>query len=208
MPQLPRSPSRDRPRDPGTRGWAGLAVLLAACCAFGLTLAAVKGDGTGWRFVVGNLSAPYAIPPLLAGRRADDAFAAAWRGVAAVTATLLGFYLWEAVVLGLVTRNGAAHVLLVAVLGVVLGAAFGVLGWRSRRRMTAILALAVATPFVVEPAVQVLPGRLGNLRGDPTALHHYPYIFAVEVVLGCLGAVLLSGSSVPGRTVPATRPGT
>lgn len=177
-------------RDPSRRGALNMLTILGACCAFGLALAAIKGDGAGWRFVVGNLSAPYVIPPLLAGRAAPTTAAAVGRGVAAVTATLLGFYLWEAAAFALVTRDSAPHVLLITALGTALGASFGALGSRTRRAMRGIVALSIATPFLLEPVVQVLPGRLGNLRGDPAALQHYPYIFLAEVILGTIGALL------------------
>jgi hypothetical protein len=168
-----------------------LAAVLLACCAYGLALAVLKGDVAGWRFVVGNLSAPYVIPPFLLGRSAASKARALGAGAAAVVTTLAGFYLWEAAAFDLINRHTVAHVVLITALGLLLGPVFGLLGWISRRRLTGVVVLALVTPFLAEPLVQVLPGQLGNLRGDPVALRQYPYIFAAETILGCAGVLLL-----------------
>src|ERR1700712_3955456 len=139
--------ARMRMSEPPRPGRPLLPAILLACCGYGLALAAIKGDGSGWRFVVGNLSAPYVIPPFLLGRSFRTRTAALISGAAAVVATLTGFYLWEGAAFDLVNRHTAAHIVLVTALGLVLGPVFGLLGWRSGQKMTSVVALALATPF-------------------------------------------------------------
>lgn len=167
-----------------------LAVALASASLYGLLLAVVKGDDAGWRFVVGNLSAPYVLPSFLLGRRTSRINWGAALGVAAAETTLVGFYVWEGLAFDLVTKHSVAHITVVAVLALMLGGAYGGLGALSRRTPP-VAGLLLALPFFIEPLVQILPGRLGDLRGDPNALRDFPYIFVLEALLGCIIALVL-----------------
>ena len=78
-----------------------LAALLVGGFAFGLAMAAIKGQDPGVRDAVGNMSAPWVLLPFLAGTRYSRILHSAWAGVAITLAAFFGFYLAEAAILDL-----------------------------------------------------------------------------------------------------------
>src|ERR671922_1750016 len=77
-------------------------VVLAAAALFGVVMSVVKGNDTGIRDDIGNLSAPWLLLPFLtaaAMRRRTVSGAAL--GLAATLAGLTGFYVADAFVLDL-----------------------------------------------------------------------------------------------------------
>src|SRR6476661_797641 len=73
-----------------------LAWVLLAAVAFGVLVAALKGQDAGVRDTLGNLSAPWVLVPFLAGARFTRVRSGALAGAAATLAALLGFYVAEA----------------------------------------------------------------------------------------------------------------
>src|SRR3954468_14744616 len=75
-------------------------VVVAAAVAMGLALGFVKGDSTGLRAAVGNLSAPWLLIGLYAGFMASTLRRGAAAGLAATGISLVAFYAALTVVLG------------------------------------------------------------------------------------------------------------
>jgi hypothetical protein len=78
-----------------------LTVLVLGSVAFGVIMAAIKGQDVGVRDALGNLSAPWIVIPFLAGMRCTSVWRATLVGIATTLASLLGFYVAEAAILDL-----------------------------------------------------------------------------------------------------------
>ena len=170
----------------------GIARFVLGAIAFGVVVAAVKGQESGVRDALGNLSAPWVLVPFLAGSR----FLSVWRGaavgVAVTLAAFLGFYVAEAAILDLGPHPWYVDLKLTVgwnvyeSWGIVSGMLYGALGalWSSRRSVTAAAAVGVA--FVAEPLIVLLLWRAG-VWGDGGLLLHYPWMWSAEVLVGFAG---------------------
>jgi hypothetical protein len=177
---------------PGTRR---LVPLLLAAIAFGVVMAVIKGQETGARDALGNLSAPWALLPFLAGTRCRGPLAGALVGVLTTSAAFLGFYSAEAAILDLGSHPwyvdlrltlGSGHVY--ELWGTVSGLAFGALGavWATSR--SALAGVAVGLVFVCEPAI-VWVLKDADVWGGGGLFEH-AWIWIGEILLG-LGAILV-----------------
>lgn len=190
-------PSRERDdggfmasRPLGTRtGSRELALLLVLGFAFGLVMAAIKGQDAGVRDAVGNMSAPWVLLPFLAGTRSSRILHSALAGVAITLAAFFGFYLAEAAILDLGPLPwytdlrltlGSGHVY--EVWGVASGLVYGALGglWRVRSLAAAPIALGLA--FICEPAAVLAVERTGFWGGG--GLLDYRWLWITEVTIG------------------------
>jgi hypothetical protein len=177
-----------------------LALLLLAALAFGAAMAAVKGQATGARDAIGNLSAPWVVLPFVAGAQCKRLRVAVLAGVAVTEVALLGFYLAEAAVLDLGPHPWYVDVRLALGTfniyeqwGLLSGALYGVLGalWVTRRVRAAPIAVALA--FVIEPLIVAVTTR-ANLWGGGGLLER-PWLWSAEIAIGlALGVVTLTRS--------------
>lgn len=171
------------------------AVLLAA--VFGFVVAAAKGNGAGVRSAAGNTSAPWLLLPFVAAalipvRRVRSA--AAFGLVVSLTA-LSAFYLADTWVLALGPHDWPTDLRLTVtagrryfVLALLSGPVFGALGGRWQRHPRSVpLTSAAVAPFLLEPlaVLAVQRAQTGVRYLD------YPAVWVVEVVAGCLLAVVL-----------------
>jgi hypothetical protein len=171
------------------------AVLFVAL-AFGITLSIVKGNGSGVRDTIGNISAPWLLLPFVAGallsrgRSSTGAFV----GVLATFTALAGFYVTNAFVLDLgphplpddvrLAVEGGQRYFALALLS---GPAFGALGgwWQQHRSMA--LAVMVTSLLIFEPLVWVSYARTSPARFD-----NHPAVWAAEVVVGLVACVFVA----------------
>src|SRR4051812_30919620 len=116
--------------------------LLALAVAFGVVMAVIKGQDSGARDAIGNMSAPWVVLPFLAGMTRARPWQSALAGIAVTLAAFIGFYSAEAAVLDLGPHPwyvdlrltlGSGHVY--ETWGIASGALYGVLGgiWAARR---------------------------------------------------------------------------
>ncbi|MGO9660500.1 MAG: DUF6518 family protein [Acidimicrobiales bacterium] len=163
-------------------------LLLCGSCAFGVLDALVKGHHGGVRNAIGNVSAPWAIMPLLAAalvipRRAVSGAVA---GAVASVATLASFSLVRAGGLdmagggGLVVALGNRWFISGLVGGLVLGAGAG---WLVARERWAPLIAITAALLMLEPAARLVWAAtkkepLGTYVPDPV-------VWALEIAGGC-----------------------
>jgi hypothetical protein len=172
-----------------------LALLLLAGVAFGVLVAAIKGQDTGYRDTLGNTSAPWVVVPFLAGTRYRRVWHATLVGIATTLAAFLGFYVAEAAVLDLGDHSwmtdlrltlGSGHVY--EKWGVLSGALYGALGglWASRSFRAG--AVGVGLAFVCEPLIVLFLNREGIWAGD---LLQHRWIWVSEVLVG-LAAVAVA----------------
>jgi hypothetical protein len=166
-----------------------LAFLLVGAAAFGVVMAAIKGQDVGVRDALGNLSAPWIVIPFLAGARSPSIWRATLIGVATTLASLLGFYMAEAVILDLGPhpwyidlKLTAGSVNIYEQWGVFSGALSGALGglWAARRSVAA--AAVVGLAFVVEPGITLVTSRAGIWGGG--GLLDYPWLWVSEILVG------------------------
>jgi hypothetical protein len=176
-----------------------MAAVFGLAAAFGIVSAVVKGDGSGLRDAIGNVSAVWLLLPFLAAAAggARRLASAALAGLAATLVALCGFYFAESFVLELgphpwltdlaLTMGTVRHYAEFALLS---GPVFGALGhvWRQRHSLAAAGLLASA--FVLEPAVWWLYGReVGGGAAYPVP--GYPALWVGEIALGIAGFALL-----------------
>jgi hypothetical protein len=162
--------------------------LLAGFCAFGVLDAIVKGHHGGVRNAIGNVSAPWAIVPLLAGalvipRRPVSGAVA---GAVASVATLASFSLVGAGGLDMAGRGGLAVALgnrwfiLGLVGGLVLGA--GAAWFVARRRRGSLVAI-IAALMMLEPVARLVWAATKN---NPLGTYvPDPVVWVLEIVGGC-----------------------
>jgi hypothetical protein len=173
------------------RGVAITRFVLGAI-AFGVVVAVVKGQDSGVRDALGNLSAPWVLVPFLAGSRFRIVWRGAAVGVAVTLAAFLGFYVAEAAILDLGPHPWYVDLKLTVgwnvyeSWGIVSGLLYGALGalWSSRRSVIAAAAVGVA--FVAEPLIVLLLWRAGVWGGGGLLLH-YPWMWSAEVLVGLAG---------------------
>lgn len=170
------------------------AGLVLGALLFGVAVAAIKGQDTGVRDALGNLSAPWVLIPFLAGARSRNVWRGAVFGVAVTLAAFLGFYLAEAAILDLGPHPWYVDVQLTVrwnvyeTWGIASGVLYGALGalWSSRRSPAA--ATAVGLAFVAEPLVVLLLRDDGIWGGE---LLRYSWLWSGEVLVG-LAAIAYS----------------
>jgi hypothetical protein len=183
-----------------------LAVLLAAF-AFGAAAALLKGQGSGVRSVLGNMSAPWLMVAFLAGTRSRSLRIGGALGLAATAMALSGFYLAFALSADLGDHGFAGDLYLTLstgnsryfVAGLVSGPAFGAVGawWNANRSARA--SIGVGLLLLGEPLVIALTrnvGALARLVGD-WGSSPGPYI--AEFILGLL---VLAATYVIGQLRP------
>jgi uncharacterized protein DUF6518 len=162
--------------------------LLLGGLAFGVVVAVVKGQADDVRNALGNTSAPWVVPPFIAGMSYGRALHGALAGVAVTIAAFLGFYVAEAVILDLGPHPWYVDLQLTVgtiyiyeKFGLVSGLVYGALGslWASRRLVAA--AVAVGLAFVAEPVVVYALSRAG-LWG--ASLARYPGLWIAEAIVG------------------------
>jgi hypothetical protein len=178
-----------------------LAEILLAGLAFGVLVAAVKGQQSGVRDALGNTSAPWVVVPFLAGARYRRLWQGALGGLAATLAAFLGFYLAEAAILDLGAHPWYADLQLTLgsgrvyeTWGLLSGSIYGALGalWASRALLVAPIAVGLA--FICEPLIVLLLWRAG-IWGDGGLLLRYSWLWIAEVALGLAGiAYVVAGA--------------
>jgi hypothetical protein len=175
------------------RTWS---VIFFGALGFGVTVALVKGQDSGFRDVLGNTSAPWLVPPFCAGLYARSVVRGALAGVAVTAVAFAGFYIAEAVVLDLGPHPWYVDLRLTAGYlnpyeraGVLSGALYGALGYSWATRHAVVAALALGLGFVAEPAIVYCVSR-AHVWGDGGLLA-YPTIWVSEIVIGCAALALL-----------------
>lgn len=183
-------------------------LFLAAAVLFGAVESILKGNGSGVRDGIGNLSAPWVMVPFAAGAagaRGRIAFGAAI-GLVTTLAALLGFYLANAFVLdlgphssvhdlGLTLGAGTLWFKAGAVSGPVMGAAGA---WAARAGRFAVAAVIVAT-VLFEPVAVYLAyrGSGGFFAGGNGAWNG---VYAGEAIVGAVAAAALLSARARRRT--------
>jgi MFS family permease len=164
-------------------------LLFVVASAFGVIDAKVKGHHGNVRNAIGNVSAPWASLPMLAGafvlpRRLR---AGGLAGPAVSVAALASYSLVRAGGLHLGGQGGAVSVaenrwFLAGLLG---GVVLGVVGsWFAARIGWRLLMTMVASLLVLEPAARVL---WAITKGDPArTLVPNPAVWLVEILCGCV----------------------
>jgi hypothetical protein len=180
------------------RIWRTAVVLLGAL-AFGVLAAVVKGNESGWRDGVGNLSAPWLVVPMLAAAAGTRArvWVGALIGVVATVAALAGFYLANAFVLNLGPHSVLHGVVLTlssgalyARAGLLSGPVMGALGVWAGRRGRRLLTAIVAGLLCLEPFATYAFSRASN-RWWAAGGGAWDGVYAAECVVGLgLAAVL------------------
>jgi hypothetical protein len=181
-----------------------LALALIGAALFGVAMSLFKGNGSGVRDDVGNLSAPWLLVPFfaaaVAGRRSSVAAAV---GLAASSTALISFYVANAFVLDLGTHSVVTDIRLVFVArwflwslvsGPVLGAVGGI--WS---RGVSSAGIAVTALLVAEPVFWAIADRTGGIGAfafEPSLL-----VSLGEATVGVLGCTCML---VHGRTPLAT----
>jgi hypothetical protein len=175
-----------------------IAAVLAAALAFGVLAAVIKGNGSGWRDGVGNLSAPWLIVPMVAAAMtARRTWLGAVIGMLATVAALVGFYLANAFVLDLGAHStlrdlgltlGSGTFYLRA--GLVSGPVMGMLGvWAARRGRRFLVAIAAGLlcfePLLTYVFTTVTHGWWAAGNGA------FDGVYAAESVFGLLVAAVL-----------------
>jgi len=173
------------------RKWRSVGFYVLTAVAFGVAVAAIKGQDTGVRDVLGNLSAPWVVVPFLAGSRVRGPWRGALLGVGVTLAAFLGFYVAEAAILDLGRHPWYADLQLTThwnvyeTWGIVSGLVYGALGaiWAGRRSVVALASVGLA--FAAEPLVVLILERRGIWAGGE--LFRYRWLWAGEVLVGLAG---------------------
>jgi hypothetical protein len=175
------------------RTWS---VILMAAFGFGVAVAIVKGQDSGFRDVLGNTSAPWLVPPFCGGLYTRSIVRGAMAGVAVTAVAFVGFYIAEAAVLDLGPHPWYVDLRLTAGYlnpyeraGAASGALYGALGYAWGARHATVAALALGLAFVAEPAIVYCVSRT-HIWGDGGLLA-YPSIWVSEIVIGCAALALL-----------------
>ncbi|MEA2484081.1 MAG: hypothetical protein QOC55_2028 [Thermoleophilaceae bacterium] len=170
-------------------------VFVAAVC-FGVGAAIVKGQDAGIRDVLGNTSAPWILPPFIAGMATRRSWHGAAAGALATSAAFAAFYVAEAFILDLGPHPWYVDLRLTAgtlnpyeKLGFVSGALYGALGYAWAARRSRWAPLAVGGAFVAEPLIVLMVVRT-HVWGGGSLLAH-PVIWVTEMAVGVLLTVAL-----------------
>jgi hypothetical protein len=173
-----------------------LFLILLAAAAFGAAMAVLKGNGSGIRDDIGNLSAPWLLLPFAAGAALrGGVLAGAAAGLAGTFAALAAFNLANAFVLDLGPHSTVASIQLTFTVywfwrGLLSGPLFGALGAVWRARGMPAWGLAVILLLDAEPlfwaAVRPL-GGVANFAFAPAAAVSLGE--AMTGVVACLCAV-------------------
>lgn len=175
-------------------------VVLLAAAAFGVAMAAIKGQGTGARDALGNVSAPWLLLAFIAGATAARGrlLSAAAAGITASLAALLSFYVAESRLLDLGAHSWLVDLRLAVVAGriyiataLMSGPIFGVLGGVWSRRRAPLVGLTVGAMFVLEPVAVWLVEHWQGSVASTGLLTQYPWLWGGEIVLGLAGSTLL-----------------
>jgi hypothetical protein len=188
----------EQPPSPKLARLAAMIMLLAVI--FGVAMAWLKGNGSGVRDAVGNMSALWLLLPFAAGAAAGArrVAAGAAAGLAATLAALVGFYLAESFVLDLGPHPWLTDLALTmgairryAEAALLTGPAFGALGWWWQRRRSLAAAGLLAAAFVLEPLAWWLYGQhIGGGAAYPVP--GYPAVWLGEIAVGLTGFALLA----------------
>jgi hypothetical protein len=179
-------------------GTARVIGVLVGAIALGALYSVLRGDASGVRDLLSNVSAPWLALPLLSGRFASSErpWRGAFIGVLATVGALAAFELTGSFVFDLGQHRTVAEVLrtleqdsTLLRIGTVSGAVFGALGsWLGRTRSTAVLGVCAGL-FMLEP---VAWAATAVWRHVPVSVNspYYP-IWGAEAASGlALAAVL------------------
>jgi hypothetical protein len=187
-----------------TRSRRNLAIAASGALAFGVGVSIFKGNGSGVRDAIGNLSAPWLILPFAAGAGAGGGRVGRGALVGALVSLLAlgGFYFANSFVLALGAHPwlldlrlafGEGYFFRFAALS---GPIFGGLGgWWTRSRSRA-LAVAVAALLVFEPLAWL---AYSKIQGLALVYGYAEPVWAVEVLVGIAVCALLARGLRPRR---------
>lgn len=181
--------------------------LAVAALAFGVVESVIKGNGSGVRDGIGNLSAPWVILPLVAAAAVArrSILPGAVIGLLTTMTALVGFYLANAFVLDLGPHSTVHDIGLTLNVGnlwfkagVVSGPIMGAAGaWVMRRGRFAVAAtvagIALFEPLAVYLAYLASNGRFAAGNGE------WNSVYGVEAVLGAIAAGALWRARITGR---------
>jgi hypothetical protein len=182
-------------------------VVLMAALVLGAAAALLKGEGSGVRDVLGNLSAPWLMVAFLAGGRSRSLWVGGALGLTATLMALAGFCLAFAFAADLGDHGFAGDVYLALransryFLGaLVSGPTFGVIGawWIARRSARASIwigLLLICEPLAIALISNV--GSLARLAGGWAESDPRPYIGEFLLGLAVLAAGYLIGQLRP-----------
>ncbi len=146
-------------------------MLVLAALAFGAAMSVTKGNDTGVRDDIGNLSAPWLLLPFFAGTAMRGrAFAGAAAGLVSTLAALAAFYVANAFVLDLGPHSLVNEVRLTISWywfprGLISGLVFGALGALWRRHEYPTLGAGVVLVLALEPLFWSFVHRAGGVAG-------------------------------------------
>jgi hypothetical protein len=146
-----------------------LLLIVLAAAAFGVAMSVLKGNDTGIRDDIGNLSAPWLLLPFFAGAAMRGrGLAGAAAGLAATFAALTAFYLANAFVLDLGPHSLANELRLAFTgywfpRGLMSGPVFGALGALWRRHGYPTFGVAVILLLDAEPLFWAVAHRAGGV---------------------------------------------
>jgi hypothetical protein len=174
-----------------------LLLIVLGAALFGVAMSVLKGNDTGIRDDIGNLSAPWLLLPFFAGAAVRGRWpAGAAAGLAATFAALTGFYVANAFVLDLGPHSLANELRLAFTgywfpRGLMSGPLFGALGalWRGRGYPT--LGLAVILLLDAEPLFWAVAHRAGGV-----ASFDFQPSVVVSVGEALVGAAACAGMAV------------
>ena len=183
-------------------------IAAAGALAFGVGMSVLKGNGSGIRDAIGNLSAPWLLLAFIAGAWAGGRRIgrAAVLGALSTLLALGGFYVANAFVLRLGPHPWYVDLRLAFgdgyyfKFGLFSGPVFGALGGLWRRRRWTALGVLVAALLVLEPLAWLA------VRGDPASYAVDPGVWAGEAAVG-IGACVLVATAARRRRRPPRSPG-
>ena len=179
-------------------------VVLLSAFLFGAVAALFKGQGSGVRAVLGNMSAPWLTVAFLAGTRSRSWRVGGALGLAATLMALSGFYLAFALSADLGHHGFAGDLYLTLgtgnsryfLAGLVSGPAFGAIGtwWNAHRSARASIGIGLL--LLGEPLVQALVRSMSmfeRLAGGFAEMDAQPYVAEFLLGLALLAAAYLMG---------------
>ncbi len=165
--------------------------------AFGVSMSIFKGNGSGLRDDIGNLSAPWLLVPFFAAAAVPVRRwpAGALVGAAATCAALGAFDVANAFVLDLGPHGWIEDVRLTFAThwflrGLLSGPVFGAIGAGWRRRGFSYGGIAVAALLVAEPVFWALARRAGGV--DAFAFQPSPGVSLGEALAGLLACACMA----------------